>query len=206
VSPLSPGSSEHARPAARADGRHTRPGSEHWRLFLALPVPPEAAAAIHDLLAPWRERYRARWLPSELYHVTLRFLGDVAPGQATVLRDLAEAAASSRAPFAVGTGRADGRTRAGESLVWLALDGGGEAIAALARALADPGTDPGRRAPHLTVARRADPALLRALTTESGAPAPVTWTADRVVLVRSHLSPSGPTYETLEDIPLSAPA
>jgi 2'-5' RNA ligase len=62
-----------------------------------------------------------------------------------------------------------------------------------------------RRPPdaHLTVARRASPELIEALRHETEGPTRATWTADRVVLYRSHTgTPAGSRYEPLAEVRL----
>jgi 2'-5' RNA ligase len=55
--------------------------------------------------------------------------------------------------------------------------------------------------PHLTVARRVDRGLLDGLRQGRG-PTSVRWTADRILLFRSHLGPPGARYEPIFSAPL----
>jgi 2'-5' RNA ligase len=184
----------------------TRPDATHrWRLFIALPVPRGAARSIATSLAGVAAAFpAARWIDPSRYHVTLRFLGPVDPARVDALAAALEACAESSRPFgisATGGGGTGGRSAA----AWLELDDGRAAVMALADRLDEllpadirAGLRPGRPAPHLTVARRASAELIRALRDGAPAPTPVTWTADAVVLFRSHTgTPAGSSYEPI---------
>ena len=63
---------------------------------------------------------------------------------------------------------------------------------------------PPKRTPsaHLTVARRADQSLIKALRSQAYGAVGVSWKIDRVQLVRSHLDPGGAHYVALEEATL----
>lgn len=177
------------------------------RLFVALPVPAAAAAAIHDALAAHRATHpQARWLDPRMYHVTLRFLGQADGSLLPSLADAVAGCAATTGPFAVTAGRGGG-ARGRSEVAWLDILDGRDRIDALADRLDGllPATlrarlRPGRPAPHLTVARRA-PAELAVALARDGASVP--WVADRVVLFRSHTgTPAGSRYEPLVEAPL----
>ena len=182
-----------------------------WRLFLALPLPAEAAAAVVRALAPVRASFPdARWLTVETLHLTLVFLGSTRPGRVADLARLVDAAAASHARFTVMTGLGGGREQPdGDGVAWLQLQRGGAETARLGARLegevaAVPGTGGGaarapRRSPsaHLTVARHASRELIAALARGEPHVEPVTWVADRIVLFRSHLERSGAQYELM---------
>jgi RNA 2',3'-cyclic 3'-phosphodiesterase len=176
-----------------------------WRLFMALPVPHEAAAAIAHLCAPYRRRFPlARWLAPESLHVTLVFLGAVPPAGVDDVLAVMSRAADAGAAFPVATGPGGGRVRGDDGVAWLGLATGSGAVIGLAAALArglPEGLTRDRRGPrrtpdaHLTVARRADRGLVAALRDQALGPLRTAWRADRIVLMRSHLGPGGSAYE-----------
>jgi 2'-5' RNA ligase len=65
---------------------------------------------------------------------------------------------------------------------------------------------PPKRTPaaHVTVARRADDALVEALASEQWGPLAARWTFDRLALMHSHLESDGARYETLHEATLYA--
>ena len=63
-----------------ARDRASREGARSLRLFVAVEVGVEAMDAVAAAIAPLRERFpRARWVPRENWHVTVKFLGQTYP-------------------------------------------------------------------------------------------------------------------------------
>jgi RNA 2',3'-cyclic 3'-phosphodiesterase len=186
------------------DGSEERP----WRLFVALPLPGVAPAAVAQVCEPYRRRFpSARWLPPGSLHVTLLFLGAVMPGRAPGVVRAMTSVAGAWSPFPVSTGPGGGRTRGEDGVAWLGLPTGGREVIGLASALAAacPGdVMSGSRAPrrtpaaHLTVARRVAPELVEALRTESLGRLRTDWQATRLVLMRSFLGPAGSRYQEID--------
>jgi 2'-5' RNA ligase len=95
-------------------------------------------------------------------------------------------------------------------VAWLGLSAGADELIELATTVAEGcPTDlttgpPPRRTPsaHVTVARKADEALVRALREQALGALRTSWTVDRLQLVRSHLEPDGARYETLHEATL----
>jgi RNA 2',3'-cyclic 3'-phosphodiesterase len=148
----------------------------------------------------------ARWSAADALHLTLLFLGTVDPAHAPRLAAIARDVASRARPFEIATAAGSGAFRGGDGVAWLSLASGMREVAILADALAEripAGVLAGGRAPrrapaaHLTVARSATQALIDDLAAERLGPARVAWTADRIVLVRSHLGPERARYVTL---------
>lgn len=172
-----------------------------------MPVPPVVATALHEQLAPYREAHaEVRWLDPDAYHLTLLFLGAVDPAQADRLGAIARDVATRGRPFDVRTGDGGGTLRSRDGVAWLRLDAGGAEVSFLGGALASripAGVIAGDRAPrrapsaHLTVARHATQALLDDLAERRLGPVEAAWTADRLVLVRSQLTPERARYGTL---------
>jgi 2'-5' RNA ligase len=169
-------------------------------------VPDSARAELHRQLAPYRRAHRAvRWTRAQTWHLTLLFLGSVAPHRTAELESLVDEIAALIEPYAVEIDQGGGRTRHGEGVAWLGLsDGAGtliEAATLAAERCPQNITDgvPPKRTPsaHLTVVRSADMTVVQALRDQRHGPLGVGWTVDRVQLVRSHLEPNGARYETL---------
>ena len=69
------------------------------RLFVGVPVPPEALAACAALLDGVRARHGGRgvrWVSTENLHLTLRFLGLLPPARIVALGRAVDAAAAGR--------------------------------------------------------------------------------------------------------------
>jgi RNA 2',3'-cyclic 3'-phosphodiesterase len=189
------------------------------RLFFAVPLPDEVREAIRPVrdavqAAVGNGQARIRWVRIESLHLTLRFLGPTSLDEAEALGAAADAVASNSAPFEIrirgaGAFPAYGRPRT----LWLGIEAGREGLAALADGLARslPRTEGGGASDdrpfsaHLTMARTdglrlADDAA-RALT-EAAAGHEWTFTADRMVLYRSHMGDGPAWYEPIHEAPL----
>jgi RNA 2',3'-cyclic 3'-phosphodiesterase len=181
--------------------RAPRPEARSLRLFVAIEIPPEAKHAVEVAVGPWRSAFAAaRWLPTENWHVTVKFLGQTWPRLRTWVEERVGGAAASCAPFdtrlaGVGTFPSPRRAR----VIWAGFDDVAGGMAQIAHAL-DEGLAaefrPDRRAftPHLTVAR-SDPPLAVPASFGGTAVDPVGFRVDRVVLFRSHLRRPAPVYE-----------
>lgn len=151
-----------------------------------------------------------RWTSPQTWHLTLLFLGAVAPGRTDELRRLVESVAHDIERYRAIVADGGGRVRQGEGVAWLGLTEGAGTLIEAATLAADrcpPGlTDgpPPRRTPsaHLTVARKADRELVRALREQAHGRLGIGWEVDRLQLVRSHLHSGGARYETLHEATL----
>ena len=189
------------------------------RLFVGVPVPPAALAACAALLDDVRARHGGRgvrWVSTENLHLTLRFLGLLPPSRIGALGEAVDAAAVGRAPFEValagaGSFPGDRRPRA----IWLGIERGAEELGLISRALdvalVHIGMAPDDRPfrPHLTVARTdaagsSGSTAVAAALREAAAAWRVDFTADRVVLYRSHLGGGSPRYEQVHEVVLGA--
>lgn len=168
------------------------------RLFVGVFPPAGALSHLDAALTAIRPGLR-RWQPAERWHVTLVFLGDVAPQRLAGLSAALEDVCGTAQPLSLrlagagtfGTGR-------GAAVLWVGVEGEGlaEFAAQVARAVLPEADDQPFRA-HLTLARwrppeRPDPAVARTLRSYRGPP----WPVEEVVLVRSHLGPR-PRYERI---------
>ena len=182
------------------------------RLFIAVPLPTELtdrAAALLPAALPGLTRVRP-----ELMHITLAFLGWTPDEQLDAVIEAARAATAGHRGFDLafaGAGRfpASGRPR----VVWLGVGEGAEPLAGLAAsvtaALRERGLQFDDRpfAPHLTLARvRTDATGPEARTVADRvadlAIPELCTPVDRIAVVESVLSPTGPRYTARADLAL----
>lgn len=191
-----------------ARDRAARPAATPLRLFVAVELSEEAGRAIDRAIAPWRAAFpRARWVPSENRHVTLRFLGRTWPRLRGWVEDRVREAARGSAAFSVrleGLGAFPSERRA--RVLWVGLDDADERLAALAALLEVGLADafPAERrpfTPHVTVAR-SDPPLALPEEYRGSTVEPVEVRVEEIVLFRSHLARPAPRYEALARFPL----
>ena len=182
--------------------RTARPEAKPLRLFVALEIPDDVKDAVEAAFAPWREAFpKARWVPRENLHVTLKFLGRTWPRLVDWVPEQVEAAAAEVSPFVarlegVGSFPSAKRGRA----LWAGFEST-EPIDALAAeietSLADEfPTEKRPFHPHLTVARSDPPLKLPVTYTGTELESPE-WEVDHVTLFRSHLGRPAPRYEPL---------
>lgn len=192
-----------------ARDRAARLEAKPLRLFVAIEIPEPAKAAVEEAFGPWRDAFpRARWVPRENWHVTMKFLGRTGPRLREWVPERTEVAASEVRPFrAALAGIGSFPSRRTGRVLWAGLEDEGGGLAHLATVLDEELIDEfpaetRRFHPHLTVARSEPPLSLppafaeTALATES-------WKVDHVVLFRSHLQRPAPRYEPLARFPLS---
>jgi 2'-5' RNA ligase len=190
-----------------ARDRASRPEARPLRLFVAVEVPDEVRAGVEAAAAPWRERFpRARWVPRENQHVTVKFLGSTWPRLREWVPGSVRIVAEASEPFetrATGLGAfpSPGRAR----VRWAGLEDPAGAMAAIAAALDEALRKefaPEKRAftPHLTVARFDPPVPLEGL--EAADLRTASFRVERLTLFRSHLRRPAPVYEPIETFPL----
>jgi 2'-5' RNA ligase len=194
------------------------------RLFLAVDLP--------DAVKAWAGRVRTcverrqpaaarglRWVAPAQMHLTLRFLGETAPGIATALSTEVSKAFPIPA-FTLRVGQLAWLPPRGRPRVLVADIAEGRAeLAALKTTVDDvvrrlTGLGPEERpfTAHVTLARvREDLATLvdrdrEAVIAACGLVPDLVSPIDRVVLYRSELSPRGPTYTALATAALAGPA
>lgn len=187
------------------------------RLFVALEIP----AAVRDNLAALIEDLRSlssrladkrpRWVRPENLHVTLKFIGEVAPGKLDGIRD-ALSAVRSNAPIELHfRGLGFFRDENHPHVLWAGLEATPN-LPSLAgdidRALETQGVAREQRtfAAHLTLARFEPPGLheqLRAAIQTSGEREFGSFQARQFHLIESKLNPSGAAYTTLATFPFT---
>ena len=150
-------------------------------------------------------RAKVTWIPADRMHLTIRFIGEVDDGKASMVRQVLEEPLAV-APFrltlcGVGTFPKSGTPR----VVWLGVTEGGEQLRRVEREITARLTPLGipeeHRAysPHLTLARVRDPAGLKSTRLVDGLTDRRIGTThiDTITLFQSKLSPKGPTYTPL---------
>lgn len=188
--------------------RSTRPEAKPLRLFAAIEIPDAAKDVVEEAFAPWREEFpKARWVPRENLHVTLKFLGRTWPRLTDWVPERIEEAVGDVESFEtrlVGVGSFPSAKRG--RAIWAGFDDEEgrltELAGAIDTALADE-FEPEKRAfhPHLTVAR-SDPPLKLPVAYSGTELESEPWVVDHVVLFRSHLGRPAPRYEPLARFPL----
>lgn len=183
------------------------------RCFLGLDLPDAVRAQTAALYAAWRGAgLKASWVRPENLHVTVRFLGDIAPDQLEALDGVMDHGLEACGPLSLrlaGAGAFPNARR--PSVIWAgvrveagdlrAVFAAGEA-GAWALGLPPEGRDPH---PHVTIARlrvppppgRVESLLETARAWESDA-----FQAAGVALWKSTLRPGGAVYDKLREYPL----
>lgn len=196
-----------------ARDRRARPQAESLRLFVAVDMPEEAKGALEQAINRWRERLGVgRWVVRDNWHVTLKFLGRTWPRLLPVVEAAGREVASTVVPFQVrfsGLGVFPGPSRA--RVLWAGLDDPRGDLAGLAEGLdaalvEEFASEKRAFTPHLTVARFTPqiPMLEHAEALAGTSINASSFSVDRLVLYRSHLSPRGARYEALEEFPLGS--
>lgn len=181
------------------------------RLFVAIPLPADIAAAASAAIAPLAALRPVR---PELLHLTLAFCGAVPDGRVGDAVAAVEAAGAAHRAFGASVAGI-GSFPAGRDprVVWLGISDGAPDLAALAStvrgelARRSVEFDPKPFRPHVTLARvreRAAPADVRRA---AGAVANATFAPRRfevsgMLVLESHLSPKGPRYTPRAAVPL----
>lgn len=190
-----------------ARDRASRPEAKRLRLFVAVEVPEPVRDLVAGAIAPWRELYpRAKWVPQQNQHVTMKFLGAAWPRLVEWIEEAVGEVARGAEPFESrvrGLGAFPSARLA--RVLWTGLEDPGGRLAAIAAGLDGALSrefEPEKRpfAAHLTVARFDPPVALDGLEAAElqSDPFPV----DRLILFRSHLQRPAPRYEPLGEFPL----
>jgi 2'-5' RNA ligase len=178
------------------------------RLFLAISLTDEARHAIvHHLMTHLSHPLPGRPVRPELWHLTLRFLGEV--DEVDGDRIVRAVDAADRGPaFTLRWGSLGAFPRPRRAnVLWLGVDQGeraAEDLAAVVEEAVEAAGFPPEDRPyrsHLTLSRlRPDQDVAAVL--DAVPPLGLAMVVDRVVLYRSHLGPGGPRYEEVEAFPL----
>ena len=177
------------------------------RLFVAVDLSPDVRDALAAAVAPLRKDFpKARWVPPQNWHMTLKFLGSTSPDLLERVSDAVGEVAAASAPF--GTHLLDlgafPNERRGRVL-WAGLADPESRLAALASALDDAlapqfETDKRGFTAHLTIARF-DPLVPLGPMLASIEVPHAEFVVDRLVLYRSYLRRPAPFYESVREFP-----
>ena len=184
------------------------------RAFLAVDIPDAARSA---LAALQRELASAgadvKWVAAEQLHLTLKFLGEISDEQRRAAEALLATVAREVVPFVVRLEGVGAFPSAGAPrVIWVGLAEGHEPLMRVATAIEQGGAalslpkEERALTPHLTIGRVRSPRGRRALSHRLQAtrwPPPPPWHVTALRCYQSVLSPTGPAYTVLADIPLS---
>jgi len=186
-----------------ARDRANRPEAKASRLFVAFAVSDAALDEVGRAIEPWRARFtKARWVPRENMHVTLKFLGQTWPRlEGWVQQQVGRVAAGHGPVITRLTGLGSFPSAARARVLWVGIEDQDAAFAGLAGALdaaLEEAFTPESRAfsPHLTIAR-SDPPLKLDEGFARTRVEPAGFRVDRIVLFRSHLRRPAPRYEPI---------
>jgi 2'-5' RNA ligase len=177
------------------------------RAFVAIELTEEVKEGLRDAQERLGKcRARLKMVDPALAHLTLKFLGEVAPEQ---IEAVEEALRTVRgAPFTLTVGGVEGNNRRRPRVVWCTVSDGGETArlaSAVEKALEPFGFEREKRGftPHITLARvrEFDPSLLEAIEDLAGAE-PGACEVRAIALKKSTLTRTGPVYETLMEVSL----
>ena len=183
--------------------------SERVRAFMAILLPPELIRNAVELQDRVRNRFppnAVRWVAGDLFHLTLRFFGDLDRKALGKASGVVEALDGAFAPISVRLGRVSAFPSTGRpGVIWIAVDDSGGALSELAaqadRRIREAGFGPADKpwASHLTIGRvdrdrhvRVDRDWPAGLTSTDEV-----FTIRTIALMQSELRPQGPRYTPL---------
>lgn len=181
-----------------------------FRAFISADIVPSDAlvSVLRELSA---SRADLKIVKPELMHVTLKFLGDT---EEALVDDIAlrmQKAVQDAAPFKIHlTGMGAFPSMSNIRVVWVGMDNGrllGDIAKKLDALTGELGFERDRKGfvPHLTVARTRSGrniANVQEIIRRNGATDYGEYPVDKILLKRSVLSPQGPTYSVVREIPL----
>ncbi len=187
------------------------------RAFIAIELSPEIAACLAQVIAQLQGRLEGipvRWMAPENIHLTLKFLGEVSPGNLHLLTDMLQVEADSQNALEISVGGVGAFPKLrNPRVIWVGVEAPQE-LFALQRAIEAQttrlGYAPDERpfSPHLTlgrVARNASPAEARQIgeaLNHSKVGFLGATQVRSIQLFRSDLQPSGAVYTKLFSAPL----
>lgn len=181
------------------------------RCFVAVDIPKDLKEKIYEVLKEEREKFRElKWIAMENLHITLKFLGSIAPEKVNDIKETLKEVAKRHTPFklkpdALGTFPEKGNLR----VLWLSLING-KSIEKLAKDVEDSLTLLGFPketrvfTPHLTLAR-ARKNEKRKITLEDFEVKKISFPyfrVDHFTLYESKLMPEGPIYTKIHEFRL----
>lgn len=174
------------------------------RLFVAAALPACLREALAETSAALRSCVRGRYVPSDSFHITLAFLGEVPGAELADAIAAVDEACAGRPAIPVSLGELDAFGRSRTATLWQGVGDGAVELAELAQAVRGAlkrhglACDPHAFVPHVTLMRAAD-------LTAGTLPPPLRsdGTIREVCLFRSDLSGPRPRYEALHTAELA---
>ncbi len=186
------------------------------RLFIAINIPKKERERIHRSARPLREReYPVRWVPVDLFHLTLKFLGEVRSEALPGIEGVLERVAETTETFSMDIGGFGAfPTIRRPRVIWLGVEPS-PALRCLKQdlewALSEMGFERETRAfhPHFTLGRATPNKGAGAFRGLDVLASELTYGSEvkvrRFDLMESHLSLSGPRYEIRSSFLLKPP-
>ena len=174
------------------------------RLFVAIYPPAEIASSLSNSLGEL-ELPEHRRVPVEQIHLTLLFLGDTTPRQLDATGESIRRASAGLGPFQLGPLRLITLPPRGRARLVAAETDAPATLLEIQRRLASrlaraPRKEGGRFRPHLTLCRFRTPSRVAPLEEPLSVPA---FGVNRIVLMRSTLSPQGARHEEVASFGLA---
>jgi 2'-5' RNA ligase len=180
------------------------------RTFIAIELPPSVISLLEKVQEDLKSmRLRAKWVRPENIHLTLKFLGNINPGDTGKIGAAMTDAVDNFAPLnlvAGGVGVFPGIKR--PRVIWLGLGGQIQLLIAMQRVLEDNLAALGfkkEKRPfkgHLTLGRfrqTVNPNTIRQILRQYANRYSEEFTARRIILFKSDLKPTGAVYSQLQN-------
>ncbi len=192
----------------------------YLRLFIAVLVPEQVKAAIaaaQNQLRRVVRRSSVRWTSCEQFHLTLRFLGNVAAEKLEELEQKTRMACAQFAPLEMSAESIGFFPERGfPRVVWTGVQDREGRLPELQRVLHEATLDlnaeplEGKFTGHVTLARfkevwRPEVEKLREVAGTLAGVSFGIWTASAIDIMRSELSPAGATHSIVASLPLCGP-
>ncbi len=185
-----------------------------WRVFCALQLPQAVVARVTAHIKSLCRRVpdnSASWTTESNLHLTIKFLGNIAPSEVSRLSLAAERATTGLAPFDILINGAGVFPNHGApKVLWLGIEDRGGLLAALQAGLEQECAEEGFAKeesafrPHLTIARPRKPLGARELAVAHQAMgfAALAFPVSELLVIRSEPGSSGSRYTTISRHPL----
>ncbi|GAB6158085.1 RNA 2',3'-cyclic phosphodiesterase [Desulfotomaculum varum] len=185
-------------------------------MFIAIRLPDSIKQRLAAAQAVLRQTGAAvKWVEHHQFHLTLKFLGETPPPQVPAIVEAIRKCGGAAAPFQLALdGLGVFPDRGKPRVVWAGLGGNRQALLALQACLEQQlmplGFQPENRpyTPHLTLGRfrqwGEDDELLGQMTRHKHS-LQGEWRVTDLFLMQSVLTPRGPIYTTLAEVPLLSP-
>lgn len=179
------------------------------RAFIAIELPPSVISLLEKTQQGFKSAgLRAKWVRPENIHLTLKFLGNIDPGDIDKIGEAMSDAVKNFDPFTLaagGVGVFPGIKR--PRVIWVGLGGQTQSLFAVQRKLEDNlavigfAREKRQFKGHLTLGRfrqAVDPHTIQRVIQEHADLKSEEFTANRISLYQSDLKPTGPVYSDLK--------